>query len=272
MSDYYEEGKPFSLKNWGDLIRDLNEELTENAPSGCDGIEPLEEPEEPHIWSMKDVEDVREKIEQMCAENTFEEDLTKPWREEIIDEIEDQMHNWCDCTDSPLLLHTAYPVIGSCWGDVDAPSNFMDLDAMIDGMQVCSPGYSGGWGVQRRTYDEGSYTGHVLARGDINCSGAIEYTGGAQIPIEIQSNYWCWATPYQCRPGSFICYIMGEEWCDQKEQECIARKTAEDAAELAEAEETVADRNARGFRYEFWLGWVCDPPARNDCPQEEEAP
>ncbi len=97
MSEYYDEG-PYTIDQWNALIRDVNE-ILENPPEDttCEPVEPLEEVEDPHIWAVTDIEEVREALEETCPEITFTTELVK-WKAEIIDEIETEMAKaWCDC-------------------------------------------------------------------------------------------------------------------------------------------------------------------------------
>ncbi len=97
MSDYYDDG-PYTIDQWNLLIRDVNE-ILENPPENttCEPVEPLEEVEDPHIWAVTDIEEVREALEETCPEITFTTELVK-WKAEIIDEIETEMAKaWCDC-------------------------------------------------------------------------------------------------------------------------------------------------------------------------------
>lgn len=96
-SNYYNDG-PFKRKQWNMLISDINGLLaTPPSDTDCKPIAPLELVKPEHIWTKKDVETVREKLQETCSTITFSEEL-KIWREKIIDEIEEQMKNmWCDC-------------------------------------------------------------------------------------------------------------------------------------------------------------------------------
>lgn len=98
MSKYYDSGAPFSLDNWNLLIADVNN-ILQNPPedSNCEPIDTIEAAGDPHLWSVDDIEEVRNKLKETCPDIRFQEDL-QIWRPEIVDEIEAQMENaWCDC-------------------------------------------------------------------------------------------------------------------------------------------------------------------------------
>lgn len=140
MGKYYDIDKPFSITNWNDLVSDVND-ILQNPPGsgvGCEPVDPIDEVEDPHIWAVEDVEEVREKLQETCAGLTFTEEL-EIWRPEIIDEIEDQMENaWCDCED-------AEPVITSCGGfDQVLTSAGQDEDKCCDNVETSAPCGCGG--------------------------------------------------------------------------------------------------------------------------------
>lgn len=99
MTIYYNEGKPYSIKNWNDLIEDVNE-ILENPPYesvDCPPVDPIELVEDPHIWTVQDVEEMRDKLKETCPDIEFEEEL-EVWKKDIIDEIVEEMDKaWCDC-------------------------------------------------------------------------------------------------------------------------------------------------------------------------------
>ena len=140
MSDYYDIDKPFSRENWNKLIQDINDNV-ENPPGECAALDPLEEIEENHIWTKRDVEDVREKLKEMCPDNEFEADLNKPWHIEIIDEIEDQME-WCDCGIEEWTMKSTYYALGSCTFDrIHCEDMTIPIRDVIDGMVVGKKNY-----------------------------------------------------------------------------------------------------------------------------------
>jgi hypothetical protein len=89
-------GQVWTLDDWNDIIQRVND-LAQNPDPGCDPVDPLEEVEAPHIWKVQDVEDVRDKLMEICDENEFEAEL-EYWKQDIIDEIEEAIDNgWCNC-------------------------------------------------------------------------------------------------------------------------------------------------------------------------------
>lgn len=98
MSQYYDLSKPYFIDadGWNELLEDVNE-ILENPDPGCEPIEPIELVTDPHLWSVEDVEEVRNKLIETCPDISFVEDLVI-WHPEIIDEIEAEMEKaWCDC-------------------------------------------------------------------------------------------------------------------------------------------------------------------------------
>lgn len=94
----YQAGQLFKRSDWNDLIKRVNEKL-EDPPSGtdCEPIDPIPEVGPDHIWTKKEIEEMRDKIKETCPKITFSEEL-KLWRVEFLDEIEAQMEEmWCDC-------------------------------------------------------------------------------------------------------------------------------------------------------------------------------
>jgi hypothetical protein len=178
VSAYYESGKPFRRSQWNLLISDLNE-LFQNPPGDCDEIDEIEEAEEDHVWTKEDVEEVREKMIEMCPDIEFDRNgeplLEKPWSEEIIDEIEDQM-DWCDCEPAGpteiILADEPLKYCGTCCG-FDDPEPVLVKD-VIDGLQVAPAGtYGGTWRVYLGDTDN---LGNSQVSGPILCDGTISYT------------------------------------------------------------------------------------------------
>ena len=184
---YYDSG-PYTREHWNKLIRDLNFLISQD----CAGknVEPLDEVDSNHVWTLGDVEEFREKLLEICEDNEFEEDLTKPWRTAIIDELADEMkRGWCGCTPlGPYLFHTAYPELSQvCLPEHDP---LVPLSSFIDGMSVC--GSRGRWTVYLRTYFFSLHGDPVrLATGFTNCEGLVEYSGSKMIHQARYQTYWC---------------------------------------------------------------------------------
>ncbi len=177
MSDYYDIDKPFSRKNWNKLIRDLNEFFS--APTeGCPDIEPLDEVEPGKIWTLQDVQEIRDKLKEACPLNFRDDidyyDLNKPWHKQIIDEIEEAMI-WCNCgvqvIDEVILpymvlcKHCGYdweplgPTIGEVYGgSTVAPPNFVNRR----------------WQYGMVTGPDEIFDFTTFADGPVSCEGVIE--------------------------------------------------------------------------------------------------
>ncbi|GAF90685.1 unnamed protein product, partial [marine sediment metagenome] len=55
---------------WNEIIQEVNE-LAENPNEGCDPLETLEEVEEDYIWNKRDIENVQNKLIEICPSNEF---------------------------------------------------------------------------------------------------------------------------------------------------------------------------------------------------------
>ncbi len=212
LNDYYGEGKPITFEGWKKLIEDLNE-LFQAPPGECKAIDALSLPESPQVWTIKDVEEVREKMVEMCETHTFdwgwylpgwegsEEDkdlLRFPFGREIIYEIVDQM-NWCHCGQDVFSIGEVYPELGGCLPA--PPRTGEDLETAIGGMQVGVENFKGVWRVwlERHStngdaateatreaysarYPDRLVPWHIgrartaveVARGELDCSGAVD--------------------------------------------------------------------------------------------------
>lgn len=97
---------PFSRKMWNEEIIQPINNLCENPPSGCDPIDPLDEAEKDHIWTKKDVQEVHDKLVELCPENEFDVLETpqldyKTLIEEILEAI---ARGWCNCEPEEIEL------------------------------------------------------------------------------------------------------------------------------------------------------------------------
>ena len=92
--------KPYrrvGANSWKELLDQVNDKL-ENPPDGCDPIEPIEVPEEPHRWAKSDVQEVHDKLDEMPGDCFTWGDIPDLWKISIIEEIEDQLEeSWCEC-------------------------------------------------------------------------------------------------------------------------------------------------------------------------------
>jgi len=88
--------------DWNDIIQRVND-LCVNPPenTNCVILETLEEVEEDHIWTKGDIQQVRDKLTEICDENAFAENLDY-WKQTTIDEINEAIANgWCNCEPEP---------------------------------------------------------------------------------------------------------------------------------------------------------------------------
>jgi len=109
LSDYYDIDKPFSLENWNKLLEDVNDILQNPPPSddpNCQPIEPIEESEDPHVWSTEDIINMQDKLKETCDEIDFEVGTPEwiaeyqwKWKTDIVDELVEAMGRaWCACS------------------------------------------------------------------------------------------------------------------------------------------------------------------------------
>lgn len=92
--------KPYrrvGANSWKELLDQVNDKL-ENPPSGCDPLEPIEVPDEPHRWAKSDIREVHDRLNEMPGDCFDFEDIPDLWKISIIEDIEDQLENaWCEC-------------------------------------------------------------------------------------------------------------------------------------------------------------------------------
>lgn len=111
-------------EDWNDIIQRIND-LVQNPDSGCDTLTPLDEVDPNHIWTKQDVIDVRDKLQEICNENTFNEVL-RLWSQVVIDEINEAIDNgWCGCSDREVIewnftTHGCTTTTPSCAAQNDA--------------------------------------------------------------------------------------------------------------------------------------------------------
>jgi hypothetical protein len=85
------------LEAWNSLLERING-LATNPPEGCDPVEELPPVEAPHKWSETDITAARDKLVEICSDNTFSEPSSGKWRKAIIDELDAAIDNgWCNC-------------------------------------------------------------------------------------------------------------------------------------------------------------------------------
>jgi len=182
---YYDLNRPFSIDDWNQLIRDVND-ILQNPDDGCDPIDPLDEVSDPHRWSVDDIQAVRDKLIETCPDISFSEEL-RLWAPGPIDQIEAAMSEaWCNCCDEEFLHEedgveielASYPAIvySNCFGR-QSPDP-IPLADMIHGMEIGKPGVEDRrWSLVRLPVENYSPNSYVKASGLISCEGTIIYTG-----------------------------------------------------------------------------------------------
>jgi hypothetical protein len=89
-------GRVWTLQDWNNIIQQVND-LAQNPDPGCDPVSPLESVDPPHKWSKADIQQVQDKLKEICKDNTFSAEL-RLWAQNIIDEINDAIaKGWCGC-------------------------------------------------------------------------------------------------------------------------------------------------------------------------------
>lgn len=186
--------KIWTRNDWNDIIQRVNDLI--NSNEACKDVEPLEEVEENHIWTKQDITEVRDKLQEICEDTEFTEDLIY-WKQPIIDEINDAIDaGWCDCCEPCEFGHIyswnrLYAIPGR-W-DFSCPNpynpaccrppfycHFMDWAPSIHGAVVGEPlKKSRYWRVTRRNLatNERCYVGCFFSAssGDIKCEdGSIQ--------------------------------------------------------------------------------------------------
>jgi len=147
-------GVVYTRDDWNDIIQQVND-LAVNPDEGCDPVATLPEVDPDHIWTKDDITQVRDKLTEICSDNTFSAEL-RLWAQEIIDEINDAIaQGWCDCEVCELCefgyeqswnLLFAIPCRGD-WLDPNYPycsgyCHRMNWAPSINGIPVGSTGYN----------------------------------------------------------------------------------------------------------------------------------
>lgn len=185
---YYDLSRPYSIDDWNNLVNAVNAKL-ENPPenTNCSPVDPIEEVEDPHRWSVEDIEIVRNKLIQTCSDINFSEpvEMWKPW---IIDEIAAALEEtWCDCEEECTddfkhdengtmiqYAHYDYTIYHDCGGPYPQPANIPAYT--LDGMQVAKPGLK--WRSVILRYDPEELWGGRTSRAiSLRCDGTISSAG-----------------------------------------------------------------------------------------------
>ena len=107
--------------------------MAETHGSHCWTNTRLDEVEDPHLWSVEDVQMVRDALSETCPDMVWQEELVLG-KQSVIDEIEQNMASaWCNCdeTEQPLCTLT--------YGFVEAGSS--ENAATSGGQTVVCPGH-----------------------------------------------------------------------------------------------------------------------------------
>ena len=178
---------PWKRTDWNDIIDRVND-LCTNPDSGCTGIDPLDDVEADHIWSVDDVQQVRDKLTEICSDNQFNADL-RLWKQDIIDEINDAISRGCcnTCCPSDETTTTIYTApslnvtVSVCQGsestnlpvDVYGPT----IASFINGLTVARKGLDYlGWAVfENSTTKLGVVRRWPCASGQVDLDGKIHY-------------------------------------------------------------------------------------------------
>lgn len=158
MMAHYETDKPYTIDNWNGLVGDVND-ILQNPPedTDCEPIDELDEVEDPHRWAVVDVEEMRDKLQETCASISFTTELVL-WKEEIIDEIVDQLDDaWCDCegdipdeppyTDQNIIDSRPYAIVAAATGSVGCCGNVINSAPCVlcPGLHCKETEYEGVW-------------------------------------------------------------------------------------------------------------------------------
>lgn len=85
-----------TLERWNSLIEQVNELADE-----CD-LEHLDQVTAPHKWSKSDVQQMQDKLRDICDDNEFS-DVPEKWKQSIIDEFEEAIAaGACCCEDQTI--------------------------------------------------------------------------------------------------------------------------------------------------------------------------
>ena len=116
---------------WKRIIDDINS-LIDDPPSGCDASPRLDEiqPGVPVRWSVRMVQEVQDKLVEICNENEFERP-TK-WSQKMIDEIRDAIERgWCGCTCCGYFMQISF-------GSVEAETGHTTIECTTAGGETSS--------------------------------------------------------------------------------------------------------------------------------------
>ena len=199
---YYDLNRPYSIDDWNGLIRAVNN-ILQNPPTktDCDPIASIDEVSDPHLWSVSDIEGVRNKLIQTCPDISFSEPM-ELWTPGMIDEIASALgQTWCDCEEECtdefkheengtqiVIADYEYTIYHGCGGPYPQPGG---IDAStLEGMQAAKPGLK--WRSVIVKYEPEELWGGNIGRGiGINCDGTLGYPGSWKYKGSHGHTPWC---------------------------------------------------------------------------------
>ena len=181
------------VANWNEEVIQPVNDLATDPPDGCDPVEPLEEAEEDHLFKKSDIEEVHDKLLEICPDNQFTL-LETPQliTEDLFIEIEDAIANgWCaECSEqegpgegettciqlgiftSSVWSHTSHE--SNCCGEqytVGFPPPWADVEETTynttwHDIHQYDDSNAEAWEIMQDTYSQASIAGVNWARHD----------------------------------------------------------------------------------------------------------
>jgi hypothetical protein len=121
MADGNTPYRRLGTNSWKELLDQVNDKLANPPTASCDDIDPIEEPDECHRWSIVDINEVMDVMEETCGDIAMTRAVPGDlWEVSFIDEIEDNLDlMWCDCEEECFYpcdnaqAETVYTSLGS---------------------------------------------------------------------------------------------------------------------------------------------------------------
>jgi hypothetical protein len=92
MANTSEPYRRVGSNSWEELLTQVNDVL-ENPDGGCDPLEPIETPEDPHLWAKEDIQEVHNRLNEMPGDCFEFAEIPDLWKLSIIEDIEGQLEN-----------------------------------------------------------------------------------------------------------------------------------------------------------------------------------
>jgi hypothetical protein len=179
-------GQAWTRENWNNIIQQVNN-LAQNPDPGCAPLAALTEVSPNHIWTKSDITNVRNKLMQICNDNTFIAEL-RLWTQQIIDEINTAIEaGWCDCAlcQAEDETYVIFDYEQSCtvrlepWDCneddpcVIAEGSYFDYYSAAAGVTGFGPGIGGGYSIWRVERKDGVAEQAVsVYNNTFDCAGA----------------------------------------------------------------------------------------------------